>query len=48
MSTYSLLSDELIQNVSDELFEIAENGGDHFFYSDIRKSLEVKKMNSWS
>ena len=36
----SLLSYETIQGIRKELLEIAENGGGHFFYSDIREKLE--------
>lgn len=40
MNTDKPLSDNLIQGIREELFGIAENGGGHFFYSDIRKKLE--------
>ena len=48
MDTDKLLSDELIQCISNELFEIAENGGGHFFYSDIRKKLESLIADGYS
>lgn len=40
MNTDKPLSDNLIRGIREELFGIAEAGGGHFFYSDIRKRLE--------
>lgn len=41
-------TDNLIQGIRKELFEIAENGGGHFFYSDIRKKLESLIADGYS
>lgn len=48
MDTDKPLSDELIQCISNELLGIAENGGGHFFYSDIRKKLESLIANGYA
>jgi len=48
MDLNSQLSDDLIHDISEELFGIAEAGGGHFFYSDIRKKLESLITDGYS